>query len=580
MKYRNLTCLVGLAVALSPMLAYGQAYDRVAPKTLPDKPPPLPPLPAEASPVPTSDQVVLPALKGVVFVSDPASVLKGGLPGTTGISAPGLPLLAEPGFTAKISSFIGRPVTLGDLGKIAEAVTGWYKDHDQPFISVTIPPQNISSGTVQVVVAQYRVGAVKPEGNDWFSSDVLTQESGLMPGQILTLNAVQDSVERLNANPFRSVNTVFQPGAEPGTTDVVLKTEDRLPLHLYASFDNAGTANLGRGEWGVGAVWGNAFGLDQQVAYQYTRSISTRFDAHALNWNAPLPWNDRLVIFGSYEEERPDAGPQFDENGKSGQAGLRYIHSLPTVTLAAGVGLSGDIQAGYDFKTTNNNLDSGGSRLFASAIEIDQFPLIYDGTETDGYGETVLANEFVFSPGGITGGNNTKAFSVALAHSSADYVYDRITLTRTTTLPAKFSWIARVTGQVANGNLQSSEQLTDGGPGSVRGYYTDAALGSEGVLVSQEIRAPAFSLAKLVNQTLPVQDQAQFGAFWDYGHISQVNAVPDQVNSAALSSVGIDLHLTLDRYVDLRFDVGWQLRAAPGADSRSTFSDIAITVGY
>jgi hemolysin activation/secretion protein len=186
----------------------------------------------------------------------------------------------------------------------------------------------------------------------------------------------------------------------------------------------------------------------------------------------------------------------------------------------------------------------------------------------------------VFSPGGITGGNTNAAFRAALAHSSADYVYDRVTLTRTTALPAKFSWIARVTGQVSNSNLQSSEQLTDGGIGSVRGYYTDAALGSEGVLVSQEIRAPAFSIAKLLNQTLPVNDLAQFGAFWDYGHVSQVNRVPDQVNSAALSSTGIDLHLTLDRYVDLRFDVGWQLRAAPGSDGRGTFSDIAITVGY
>jgi hemolysin activation/secretion protein len=231
-RYNNLTCLVGFAVALSPMLAYGQVYDRVAPKTLPDKPPPLPPLPAEASPVPTSDQVVLPALKGLVFVSEPAAVQKEGLPGATGISAPGLPLLADPAFTAKISPFIGQPLTMGGLGKIAEVVTGWYKDHDQPFMSVTVPPQNISGGTVQVVVSQYRVGAVKPDGNTWFSSDMLVRESGLQPGQNLTLNGIQEGITRLNSNPFRSVNTVFQPGAEPGTTDVVLKTEDRLPRQL------------------------------------------------------------------------------------------------------------------------------------------------------------------------------------------------------------------------------------------------------------------------------------------------------------------------------------------------------------
>jgi len=577
----GLMCLVGVAVALSPALAFGQAYERVAPKTLPESPPVTVPEPAQAPPpLPASDQVVLPALKALVFIPDPTALRKEGLPGATGISAPGLPLLAEPGFTAKLSPFLGQKLTLADIDKIAALVTGWYKDHDQPFMAVTVPPQNISSGVVQVVVSQYRIDAVKPEGNNWFSSDLLVRESGLQPGQTLTLTGVQDGLDRLNSNPFRTVNTVFEPGADLGQTDVILKTEDRLPLRLYASFDNAGTANLGRGEWSVGAGWGNLFGLDQQISYQFTRALTSRFNAHSLNWSAPLPWNDTLVIFGSYEEERPDLGRFFGETGNSGQADLRYVHRLPRLNLAAGITFSQDIQAGYDFKSTNNNLEFGGLRVFAHAVEVDQFPLIYDATETDIHGATVLANQFVFSPGGLTDGNNSAAFRAAQAFSSADYVYDRITLTRTTLLPAKFSWVARVTGQVADGNLQSSEQLGAGGRTSVRGYYTDAAIGSEGVLISQEILTPAVSLAKLLDQRLPVEDLAQFGAFWDYGHVSQVDAAPDQVNSATLSSLGVDFHLTLDRYADLRVDTGWQLRSAPGATDRSVFTDIAITAGF
>ena len=196
MRYRNLGCLVGLAVSLSPALAFGQVYERVAPKALPEKPAPVAPLPPEASPVPTSDQVVLPALKGLVFVPDPAAVRKEGLPGATGISAPGLPLLAEPDFTAKLSPFIGQKLTLGDIDKIVTLVTGWYKDHDQPFMSVTVPPQNITSGVIQVVVSQYRIGTVKPEGNNWFSGDLLVRESGLQPGQTLTMSGVQDEIGR------------------------------------------------------------------------------------------------------------------------------------------------------------------------------------------------------------------------------------------------------------------------------------------------------------------------------------------------------------------------------------------------
>jgi hypothetical protein len=194
MKHK-LIRLLGVTVALSPVLAFGQAYERVAPKTLPENPPVTVPEPAQAPPpLPPSDQVVLPALKGLVFIPDPAALHKEGLPGATGISAPGLPLLADPAFTAKLSPFLGQKLTLADIDKIATLVTDRYKDHDQPFMAVTVPPQNITSGVVQVVVSQYRIGVVKPEDNNWFSSDLLVRESGLQPGQTLTLSGVQDGL--------------------------------------------------------------------------------------------------------------------------------------------------------------------------------------------------------------------------------------------------------------------------------------------------------------------------------------------------------------------------------------------------
>jgi hypothetical protein len=44
--------------------------------------------------------------------------------------------------------------------------------------------------------------------------------------------------------------------------------------------------------------------------------------------------------------------------------------------------------------------------------------------------------------------------------------------------------------------------------------------------------------------------------------------------------ITIALHLTLDRYTGRGFDVAWQLRAAPDSDHRSTFTDIAIAIGF
>ena len=507
-----------------------------------------------------------------------------GSAGPTGIMVSGLAPLNDPAFTAQIAPFIGRPVTLADLQQISTLTTAWYRTHGRPFVAVTVPPQNISSGVVQVVVTEYRVGTLTVAGNHWFSTEMLQQESGLVPGQTLTLPQVQDDLDWLNDNPFRSVNTLFEPGAEPGTTDVVLQTEDRLPLHVYTGFDNQGVSSLGRGEWNLGAVWGNALGLDQTLAYQFTRSLSGRYEANAASWTVPLPWRDKLLIFGSFAQERPDVGDVFGETGNSGQASIRYVHTLPRLAMTTGIELTGTLQVGYDFKTTNNNLEFGGAQVFASQAEIDQFPLIYDATLTDPYGQTAFENQLVVSPGGVTGANTKSAFQAIVAGSAADYVYDRIGLTRTTVLPEGplkgFSWTARVIGQVANRNLLYSEQLGAGGMDSVRGYYTDAALGSQGVLVSQEVWGPTFSVAGLLHNQTSVSDQGQVGVFWDYGHVSQVQGIPEAVNAADLSSVGFDLHATLGRFFDVRFDLGWQLRAVPGGTKRGAFGDVAVVAGF
>ncbi len=264
--------------------------------------------------------------------------------------------------------------------------------------------------------------------------------------------------------------------------------------------------SLGLSEWGAGFTWGNVAGLDQIFSYQLTRAFSGRYVAHALSWSAPLPWHDQLVIFGSYELQVPEIASGFNDTGRAGQASLRYVHPLPRLSW-----LRQELSFGYDFKTTNTNLDFGGFTVFSGAVEIDQFPLGYDAAETDPFGRTLLHNDLVLSPGGITGQNTNDAFETLVPGATARYVYDRLAATRLTRLPAGFSWIARAIVQVSNRNLLDSEELAGGGPDSVRGYYTDTALGTEGQLLSLEIRGPSFSPLGLLGVRLPVTDEAQLG---------------------------------------------------------------------
>ncbi len=358
-----------LALAL-PGTAHAQAYQRIAPIPPPAHAPPPLAVPPAPPPLPASKRVILPALKGLVFVANPNAVVKAGVPASAvpgGIAIHDLPLLEQPDFRAQIVPALGKPLTLAGLDAAAATVTAWYRAHGRPFVDVAVPPQNISSGVVQIVVVEYRVGAVSVTGNHWFSSALIRRESGIVPGQVLTLEGLQADLDWLNANPFRTVNLTLGPGAAMGTTNATLMTEDRLPLHVYGTYDNEGVQSLGLSEWGAGFTWGNVAGLDQILSYQLTRAFSGRYTAHAISWSAPLPWRDQLVIFGSYELQVPEIASGFDDTGRSGQASLRYVHPLPRLPW-----LRQGISFGYDFKITNTNLDFGGFTVFSGAAEINR----------------------------------------------------------------------------------------------------------------------------------------------------------------------------------------------------------------
>lgn len=567
-----------------PGLAHAQAYPRIAPR-LPaaSQPPSLPP-PANTTLQPQSNAPLLPSLRGVVYLSSAAALTPAGLQVTSlpasRIEAPGLPLLDRPGFAAKIAPLLDKPISFASLAALQRDAQLWYVAHGQPFVDVTLPPQNIDTGVVQIIVTSYHAGTITVSGNRWFASRLITRESGLIPGADLALDPLRDDLAFLNQNPFRTVTILFIPGAATGVTNVQFQETDRLPLHIYASFDNQGVANLGRDEWSVGGTWGNAFGQDQLLSYQFTRTALNRYTAHALNWTIPLPWQDKILLFGAYATERPEIGPFFNETGHSGQASFRYIHTLPDLEPAQTIRLTEDLQLGYDYKTSNNNLEFGGVSVFAGAAAIDQFPLIYDLTETDPHGQTQFSNALFASPGNLTAGNTRAAFTTNEARASPRYVYDNASFTRVTFLPAGFTLTSRLLGQAATTNLLYSEQLGLGGAGTIRGTITDTALGSTGLLISQELRAPVFSLSHLLHLARPRPDTEQLGAFWDDGHVAQPHRIAATHNTADLASIGLDLHASLGPNASLSFDIGWQLRPPPGTTKRGAFTDLSVVVGY
>jgi len=558
--------------------------------------PPAPVAPAPAplatpSPEPRRpadpNQVVVAELKGLRLVAGP------GEPRPTGQSAEGVS--SDIAFAAPVApelqAFLGKPLTLGALARIEAVVIGYYRVHHRPFVNVAAPPQDVSSGIVQIVVTEYKVGAVRVLKNRWFAASLVRDAVRLKPGDPIDSTRLEADLAWLNQNPFLNVDAITRPGAQAGETDIDLMAHDHFPISVYAGYANNGSPATGLEQWKFGALWGNAFGTGQQLAYQFTASpdfftgraarpdgsTGASFMAHALTATIQLPWRNTLQLIGDYETDHPNIGPDFARTGYSSQASVRYIIPLPPARR-----FSQQLSLGYDFKSTNNNLDFGGVAVSGQSTEIDQFPITYQATRGDRWGQTSLADTLVLSPGGLTPRNTDAAFQpgvnqTGVAFARARYAYDRVDLERDTDLPHKFSWIVRVSGQVASNNLLPSEQLNIGGMETVRGYTEEIAGGAEGVLASTELRTPA--VAVLFRQARPHDgDALQGDVFLDYGRVFNVHSIAGAPNAIELASAGLGVRYAIRNNVNLRVEYGFPLRAEPGVRHSGSFANFSITV--
>jgi len=543
-----------------------------------------------AAPAPSDHDhtVIVPSLKGLVFLAHPQDAQKAG-PSTLGLSLAAVPLLNQPDFRQELAPYLGQPLTFQGLNEITSKVSAFYKQKHHPLVDVVAPEQDVSSGVLQIVVNEFRVGEVRVQGNRWFSDNVVSAPIHFTHGDTVDTERLLDQLDAANANPFRRVDLVYQPSAQPGYTDLVLNTQDRFPLTIDTGFDNSGTPVTGRSRWNFGATWGNALWHDQQLAYQFSASDDffsgstaafgeprgASFLSQTLSWTMPVRAHDSLSLFGDFQQSIPLVGPSFGLVGKSGQASIRYSLGLHRTNRFIQT-----VQFGYDFKTTNNNLDFGGSQVSRNASEIDQFPVAYAANLTDRLGASSFTTGVTFSPGGLSGDNHTTDFQPALGQSGipgavARYTYWRSDLTRLTKLPQKMVWASRLVGQTSSGNLLYTEKLLGGGPDLLRGYDPNSVAGDRGVLLSNELRSPTF-------RPFPEQNlgQWQFVAFWDYGHVLAEHAFVGAVNRMTASSVGSGVRYNLRSNVTARFDYGWQLMHLPDASPRSNLASLALTVAY
>jgi hemolysin activation/secretion protein len=502
------------------------------------------------------EKVMIENLSGIKFVGAAGQVIAAGVT-VRGADVAQVPLLGAPGFALVLQPFLGRPASFESLQRLTFATRTFLEASGYPFCTIYLPQQDITGGTVQVVVTTAALGdLLKVEGANYFSASHYAAAIRQRPGEPINAADLKADLDWLNRNPFHRVTSVARPGVRTGATELLLRVDERLPLRLAAGYSNTGSLVSDEDRVNAGVTWGNAFGRGDQLGYQYSASPDAKTSVtHSAHYATDLPWRHTLRVFGAYSELVGRVAAPLSLHGRTWQAGLRYEIPLRPLRPAITQGLT----LGFDFKASDNNLLFAAFPITDNVTHVAQFTATYDLGFTDRRGRTNLGVALFASPGGLTSRNHTRAFNTSRAGSRPDYVYGQLTAQRQTRLPYGLSWSIRGQLQLASGNLLGSEQMAGGGSATVRGYEEGEAYGDDGLLLSQELALPSRSLAQLL-RTTRWNDSLQLFAFEDYVVLRSVNRLPMERSSTDLHSLGLGLRYRFAQNVSLDACHGWQLR--------------------
>ncbi len=144
-------------------------------------------------------------------------------------------------------------------------------------------------------------------------------------------------------------------------------------------------------------------------------------------------------------------------------------------------------------------------------------------------------------------------------YASPSFTHFNADLSHTQELPEGFQLWGKVQGQIADGPLVSSEQLSIGGLDTVRGYLESEVLGDEGVVGNLELRSPdvgSMLQKQIKDETgqgsphFTTFNEWRFFAFSDAGHATVLHPLPDQQSQFDVWSYGVGTRFKVFNYMN------------------------------
>jgi len=505
--------------------------------------------------------------------------------GVTVGSVPGVDPAAA---ASALSPYIGKPLTRALIVRMQGTVAGVWRAARFPFVSVTVPPQEITSGVLTLRAVEFHAGKVTVEGNTTAVERNLAGQVRLVPGSRIEARALEEDLDWLNRNPFRHVEGAFAPGNATGASDFTLKVTEDKPWSVFAGYANTGSRATGRDRWTMGAgAWIPELN-DMTLSYRFTGSgeiwhvgdlgsldvSHPGYISHAARIELPTLPRQALSIAPNFVETNELVpGTPFSFDNETFELPILYRSAISNFLPGH---YWGDIYFGAEPKWVKRTTAYGGVDVASGEAGLFNIVLGWAGSFSDRYGNTTIDARIKANPGGVVGGNTNAGWTAFTGGrvTDATYVTGGIDIARTTTLPHGFFWVSQFSGLIASQALPDTERLGLGGFYAVRGYDIDDAAADAGLVWRNEIRLPTFS--PLAESGMGLSDKLSPFAFLDLGHGYDFAAK----NHTTLVSTGIGVDYTIGDNLSASFTGAVALHDAALTDAGDCTFNAWIRIAY
>ncbi len=403
-----------------------------------------------------------------------------------------------------LAEYLNKDITIEELKLAVSSLSNYYRDKGY-LAQTSLPEQDITNGTVKVIIVEAKFGATRINEEEkaasyYVNPNVITNiiNTHNTQGKPLNLDQLDRALLIANDLPGVSVQGGLQAGQKDGETDSVLTIKNKARWNASLMSDNFGSRSTGYTRYLGSASLVSPLRIGDKANVTVLNTEGT--DYVRLDYSLPVGGRGlRLGVNGSYLNYEVLPVSDTSELKPKGYASTAQL--VATYPLYRTRSTNLNFESNLERKHYKNNNTTGNQTDY----NVYDLTLGLSGDRSNSWfvGGTSAASLML-----DLGKTNIASQASGINLEDGRFNRWRYNFNHTQFIQNDLSLTAKFYGQFANQNLNSSEKFYLGGTSGVRAYPTSEGSGSEGYIMNLEAR-----------KELPFNFSVL--GFYDFGHVKQ-----------------------------------------------------------